>query len=138
MEGKSLEAELTHHRAGGDRAQQEGVGRGAGLRCGSADAGGGVMLLGAREGNWSVAGGRGRLLKAQGALRGRPCFRPNGSSADVLDAEIWRSPGFEPSEWELGQLNPPESESLYSHPSASLSFLKWKKAVSSSYGCCTS
>lgn len=40
-----------------------------GPACGSAYAGGGVIALGAREGNWIFAGGRGRLLKAQGTRK---------------------------------------------------------------------
>lgn len=59
-EGESPGADLTHHRVGGDPEHSRRVWGGEeGLRCGSADAGGGVMLWvpGREIGAWPAGGG---------------------------------------------------------------------------------
>mgnify|MGYP001757660828 CR=1 FL=1 len=57
-----------------------------------------------------MAGGRGRLLKAQGSGKEKALLLTEGLFQDLLGPENWRYPRFEPSERELGQFNPPWSQ----------------------------
>lgn len=70
MEGESLEAELTHHRAGGDRAQQEAVGRGARAEVRLCRRGGRGDALGCPGGKLERGGREGASLKGTGRSEG--------------------------------------------------------------------